>query len=48
MTFTFTPSAVNTSLAPDLLDTLRLPCFATLAPIEAATMALAVEILIVF
>ncbi len=41
----FTPSASSTSALPDLLDTERLPCLATLAPAAAATNAAAVEIL---
>ena len=41
----FTPSASSTSALPDLLDTERLPCLATLAPAAAATKAAAVEML---
>ena len=42
-----TPNAVSKSLAPVLLDTLRLPCLAIFNPILAPTIADAVEILIV-
>jgi hypothetical protein len=41
----FTPSASSTSALPDLLDTLRLPCFATFAPAAADTNMVAVEML---
>ena len=41
----FTPRASSTSALPDLLLTLRLPCFAILAPAAAATNIDAVEIL---
>ena len=41
----FTPNASSTSAAPDLLDTLLFPCFATLHPAAAATIADVVEIL---
>ena len=40
-----TPSASSTSALPDLLETERPPCLATLAPAAAATNAAAVEIL---
>lgn len=40
-----TPSASSTSALPDLLETLRLPCLATLAPAAADTNMVAVEIL---
>ena len=40
-----TPSAANTSAAPDFEDCARLPCFATGTPQPAATMLVAVEIL---
>ena len=39
------PRASSTSALPDLDDTLRLPCLATLAPAAAATNMLAVEML---
>ena len=41
----FTPSASSTSALPDLLDTPRLPCFATFAPAAAVTNIDAVEML---
>src|SRR3990167_7930715 len=40
-----TPAASITSALPDLLDTERLPCLATLPPAAATTKAEAVEIL---
>src|SRR5262249_51407145 len=40
-----TPNAVKTSAAPDLDDSARLPCFATLSPAPAAMKAAQVEIL---
>src|SRR3989338_11472872 len=40
-----TPAASSTSALPDLLDTERLPCLATLPPAAATTNAEAVEIL---
>jgi hypothetical protein len=39
------PSASRKSAAPHLLDTLRLPCFATGTPAAATTKAVTVEIL---
>ena len=41
----FTPSDSRTSAAPLLLETLRLPCFATLRPVPAITNEEVVEIL---
>ena len=43
-----TPNVVSKSLAPVLLDTLRLPCLAILKPKLAPTIADVVDILIVF
>ncbi len=40
-----TPAASSKSAAPDLLETARLPCFATVPPAAATTKILAVEIL---
>jgi hypothetical protein len=40
-----TPSASSTSALPHLLDTLRLPCLATVTPAPATTKAAAVEML---
>ena len=40
-----TPKASSTSAAPDLLETLLFPCFATLQPAAAATIADVVEML---
>jgi hypothetical protein len=40
-----TPSASSTSALPDLLETLRPPCFATFAPAAAVTNIVAVEML---
>ena len=42
---TFAPSAVSTSAAPHLEDTLVLPCFATFTPPAATTKDEQVEIL---
>src|SRR5512142_2577852 len=43
-----TPSASRTSALPHALDAARFPCFATLAPAPAATMADSVEMLMLF
>ena len=40
-----TPKCSNTSAEPVLLETARLPCFATGRPVAATTIAVAVEIL---
>ena len=42
---TLTPSAVNTSLAPEREDAARLPCLATGTPQAATMMAARVETL---
>ena len=42
-----TPKASNKSAEPDILETLRLPCFAIFKPHAAARIAAVVEILMV-
>ena len=44
-TFTLTPKASSTSALPQVDDTERPPCLATLAPAAAATNALTVDTL---
>ena len=44
-TSSLTPSADSTSEAPDMEETRRLPCLATLTPAPAATSAAQVETL---
>ena len=44
----FTPRASRTSALPQLLETARFPCFATVMPAAATTKAVVVEILKVF
>ncbi len=44
----FTPRASRTSALPQLLETARFPCFATVIPAAATTKAVVVEILKVF
>ena len=41
----FTPNSDSTSALPDLDETDRLPCFATVNPAPATTKAVVVEIL---